>query len=69
MLLEIEIQGARQIKKIMPDALTIFVMPPSAQTLKERLVGRNTETMDVIEARLKRQLRNHRELKNMTASL
>ena len=53
-LLEIEIQGARQIKKIMPDALTIFVMPPSAQTLKERLVGRNTETMDVIEARLKR---------------
>lgn len=53
-LLEIEIQGARQIKKLMPDALTIFIMPPTADTLKERLVGRNTETMDVIEARLKR---------------
>lgn len=53
-LLEIEIQGARQVKKIMPDALTIFIMPPTADTLKERLVGRNTETMDVIEARLKR---------------
>lgn len=53
-LLEIEIQGARQIKKLMPDALTIFVMPPTADTLKERLIGRNTETMDVIEERLKR---------------
>lgn len=53
-LLEIEIQGARQIKKLMPDALTIFIMPPTADTLKERLIGRNTETMDVIEERLKR---------------
>lgn len=53
-LLEIEIQGMRQVKEIMPEALTIFVMPPTANTLKERLVGRNTETMEVIEARLKR---------------
>lgn len=53
-LLEIEIQGARQIKKLMPDALTIFIMPPTADTLKERLIGRNTETMDVIEERLRR---------------
>ena len=53
-LLEIEIQGMRQVKDIMPEALTIFVMPPTANTLKERLVGRNTETMEVIEARLKR---------------
>ena len=53
-LLEIEIQGARKVKEIMPEALTIFIMPPTADTLKTRLVGRNTETMDVIEARLKR---------------
>ncbi|MBQ3665426.1 MAG: guanylate kinase [Lachnospiraceae bacterium] len=53
-LLEIEIQGARQVKKLMPEALTIFVMPPSALTLKERLVGRNTESSDVIRERLKR---------------
>lgn len=53
-LLEIEIQGARQVKKLMPEALTIFVMPPSAETLKQRLIGRNTESSDVIEERLKR---------------
>lgn len=53
-LLEIEIQGARQVKKFMPDALTIFIMPPTAPTLRERLVGRNTETLEVIDARLRR---------------
>lgn len=53
-LLEIEIQGAMQIKEIMPDAMTIFVMPPDAKTLKERLVGRGTESMEVIDERLKR---------------
>ena len=53
-LLEIEIQGAMQVKKLMPDALTIFVMPPKAEVLKERLVGRGTETAEVIDARLKR---------------
>lgn len=53
-LLEIEIQGARKVKEIMPEALTIFIMPPAAPVLKERLVGRNTETMEIIEARLNR---------------
>lgn len=53
-LLEIEIQGAMQVKKLMPEAFTIFIMPPDARTLKERLVGRNTEPMEVIEARLRR---------------
>ena len=38
----------------MPEAFTIFIMPPDATTLKERLVGRNTETMEVIESRLRR---------------
>ncbi len=53
-LLEIEIQGAGQIKNLLPEAFTIFIMPPDATTLKERLVGRNTETMEVIESRLRR---------------
>lgn len=53
-LLEIELQGAMKVKKLMPEALTIFVMPPDAMTLKERLVGRGTETPEIINARLKR---------------
>ena len=53
-ILEIEIQGALQIREQYPDAVLLFVMPPSAQILKERLVGRGTETSDVIDQRLKR---------------
>ena len=46
--------SARQVKKLMPEAVMIFVMPPDAGTLKERLVGRNTESAEAIEKRLKR---------------
>ncbi|MBC5659401.1 guanylate kinase [Anaerosacchariphilus sp. NSJ-68] len=53
-ILEIEIQGALQIKKRFPDTLLLFVSPPDAATLKNRLVGRGTETMEVIENRLAR---------------
>lgn len=53
-ILEIEMQGAMEVKKKMPDALLIFVTPPSAEILKNRLVGRGTENMDTINARLKR---------------
>ena len=53
-ILEIEIQGALKIKEKFPDTLLLFVTPPDAETLKERLIGRGTETMDVIEARMKR---------------
>ncbi len=53
-VLEIEIQGAMQIKKKFPEALLLFVMPPSAEILKNRLVGRGTETAEVIEQRMKR---------------
>lgn len=55
-ILEIEIQGALKVKKRFPDTLLLFVTPPSAQELKNRLVGRGTETMDVIESRLARAL-------------
>ena len=51
-ILEIEVQGALQIKKIFPESLLLFVTPPSAATLKERLLVRGTETLDVIEQRL-----------------
>ena len=53
-ILEIEIQGALKIKERFPEALLIFVMPPSADELKRRLVGRGTETMEVIDKRMRR---------------
>lgn len=53
-ILEIEIQGALKVKKRFPDALLIFVTPPNAEELRRRLVGRGTETIEVINARLRR---------------
>ena len=53
-ILEIEIQGAVKVKKRFPDALLLFVTPPSAEELRRRLVGRGTETLEVINARLAR---------------
>lgn len=52
--LEIEIQGAMKVKQKYPDAVLMFVTPPSAAILRERLVKRGTESPDVIAARLKR---------------
>lgn len=51
-ILEIEIQGALKVKEQFPEALLLFVTPPDAETLRKRLVGRGTETMDVIESRM-----------------
>ena len=53
-ILEIEIQGAMQIKAKNPEAVLVFVTPPSFEELRNRLIGRGTETADVIESRLKR---------------
>lgn len=53
-ILEIEIQGALEVKKKFPDTLLLFVTPPSANILETRLRGRNTETEEVIRDRLKR---------------
>lgn len=53
-ILEIEIQGALKVKEKMPDTLLIFVTPPSADELKRRLIGRGTESMEVIDSRLRR---------------
>ena len=51
-VLEIEVQGAMKIKQKCPDAVLIFNLPPSLEVLKDRLVGRKTETEDVIKKRL-----------------
>lgn len=53
-ILEIEIQGALKVKERFPEAILVFVMPPNAEELKRRLVGRGTENMEVINARLQR---------------
>ena len=53
-ILEIEIQGALEIKRKYPTALLLFVMPPSAAELRKRLEGRGTESPEVIAKRLKR---------------
>lgn len=55
-ILEIEAQGAYKIKQQYPDTLLLFVMPPDAKTLVERLSGRGTESQEVIESRLTRAL-------------
>lgn len=53
-ILEIEIQGALKVKKQYEDAILLFVMPPSAEELRRRLVGRGTETEEVIDKRMRR---------------
>lgn len=53
-VLDIEIEGARQLKAQYPGAVTIFVLPPGGPQLVERLQGRATETPDVVRKRLKR---------------
>lgn len=51
-ILEIDVQGALQVKKNCPEAVLVFTLPPSYEILRERLIGRGTETMDVVEKRL-----------------
>ena len=53
-ILEIEVQGAFNIKKQYDDALLIFITAPSAQAIRERLIGRGTESEEVIHKRLER---------------
>ncbi|HAR6090791.1 TPA: guanylate kinase [Staphylococcus pseudintermedius] len=51
--LEIEVEGAKQVRKKFPDALFIFLAPPSLDHLTERLIGRGTESKEKIESRVK----------------
>ena len=52
LILEIEVQGAKQVKEKMPEAISIFIMPPSIEDLEKRLRGRHTESEDAIQKRL-----------------
>jgi guanylate kinase len=51
-LLEIEVQGARQVRETMPEAVQIFIAPPSEDALRARLVGRGTDDVEEVERRL-----------------
>jgi guanylate kinase len=52
-VLEIEVQGARQVRAAMPDAVQVFIAPPSLQALRTRLVGRGTDDGEEVERRLR----------------
>lgn len=60
-ILDIEVQGARQVHEKMPEAVMVFVAPPSLEHLKQRLEGRGTETEQTIEARLLRAAQEYKE--------
>ena len=49
---EIDVNGAHNIKKVFPDALLIYIAPPSIEVLKERLISRGTESIEKINQRL-----------------
>ena len=51
-ILDIEIQGAKNVKKIMPEAALVYLLPPSIGELERRLVGRNTEDAETVAGRL-----------------
>lgn len=51
-VLEIELQGARQVRRTLPAAIQVFILPPSPSALRERLVGRGTDEPEEIERRL-----------------
>lgn len=52
-VLEIELQGARQVRQAMPDALAVFIAPPSIEALRSRLIGRGTDSPEQVQARLR----------------
>jgi guanylate kinase len=52
-VLEIEVQGARQLRAALPDAVRVFIAPPSVEALRARLVGRGTDDPAAVEERLR----------------
>ena len=60
-LLDIEVHGARQVAEKCPDAVKIFIIPPSLQELERRLINRGTDTPEAIEGRLNRAREEYRE--------
>ncbi len=53
LILEIDWQGAQQVRKLMPEALSIFILPPSREALRQRLDGRGQDSEDIIAGRMK----------------
>ena len=51
-ILEIDWQGAQQVRRLMPESVTVFILPPSLEALRERLIGRGTDDMEIIERRM-----------------
>ena len=62
-LLEIEVQGAKQIREKCQDAVLIFLAPPSFEALEERLIKRQTETIEKVKVRLKKAKQEMKEIK------
>ena len=60
-VLDIEVQGARQVREKMPEAIKIFIVPPSLDELKRRLINRGTDSLETIEARLFRARQEYQE--------
>lgn len=60
-ILDIEVQGARQVAEKAPDAVKIFIIPPSLEELRRRLIHRGTDTAETIEARLVRARQEYAE--------
>ena len=56
-VLEIEVEGARQVREAMPDAVAVFIAPPSIEALRARLVGRGTDDPGQVDARLRTAVR------------
>lgn len=52
-VLEIELQGARQVREAMPEATAVFIAPPSREALRARLVGRGTDTSEQVDQRMR----------------
>jgi guanylate kinase len=52
-VLEIEVQGARQVRETMPEAIQVFIAPPSSDALRARLIGRGQDDPEQVEARLR----------------
>ncbi len=63
-LLDIEVQGAAKVREKCPEAVLIFIIPPSFEELSRRLHGRNTDDEDVIAGRLQKAREEYKEIKN-----
>jgi guanylate kinase len=70
-VLEIEVQGARQVRQAIPDALAVFIAPPSLEGLRTRLVGRGTDSPEQVDERLRtaeRELEARREFAHVVVN-